>query len=738
MPWGSAYRSFVTDQAGRILQKTQGGQNEYYFYADDKPLGATGAAGAADFDFNYTPVSDNYPAATPSSYAVNSGDTLRSIAQTVYGDGALWYLIADANGISSDAQLKIGMTLSVPNKITNLHNSYQSFKPYAPAEIIGDTTPTLPDPPPPPQDDDGCGGVGMIVVIAVVIAATVLTAGAAAVLAAGEVELASLSVGLVADIGGAVLAGGAGLAGVGMAAAAAAVGSLAGQGAAIAMGMQDDISWDQVGMAAIGGGVTAGMGAYFGQTAGSYPALAARAAGGNAITQGLAMAAGYQDQFNWRSVAVSAVSAPLAAQTSSAIAGSQFGKDAGYWGTRLTTNLVNGTGIQLVRKALYNGGKIDYEQITADAFGNTLGNSVSEQGARGASQQEAKVELEPGSEYMNAAAGGSASRNSNRSAVAAGGDAVEGGAESFQEALARRRSELLVYQEQQVGAAGEWGQGIAGGALGAGETVAAAAWGTLRFASDTVNASLNTLSGGLLSRYLPSVFQGSVNRYSEIGNALMHPLDTASGAVDAVKAKLDAFQAAKAAGDTFTASRIGMQLFTDGALALAPLVGSVGRLGEVGEVSRIGEVSQVASKIPFGFRQASEFESFGSSLYGGLESAGFKNVEAAFQGSSVTGRAFRPPHQPFDVGRISDFDIALSSPELFEKAQAVGIGLRSQGTRTGPLSLETTPELLERMGLTQLSTQLAQQAGRPVNFMIYRSIDDAIARNPSIVVPRPR
>jgi hypothetical protein len=47
---GSAYRSFITDQSGRILQKTQGGQNEYYFYADDKPLGATGAAGAADFD----------------------------------------------------------------------------------------------------------------------------------------------------------------------------------------------------------------------------------------------------------------------------------------------------------------------------------------------------------------------------------------------------------------------------------------------------------------------------------------------------------------------------------------------------------------------------------------------------------------------------------------------------------------------------------------------------------------
>lgn len=59
--------------------------------------------------------------------------------------------------------------------------------------------------------------------------------------------------------------------------------------------------------------------------------------------------------------------------------------------------------------------------------------------------------------------------------------------------------------------------------------------------------------------------------------------------------------------------------------------------------ARAHETSQapnsVVNKIPLGFRQASEFESFGGSLYGGLESAGFKNVEAAFQGSSVTGRA---------------------------------------------------------------------------------------------------
>jgi filamentous hemagglutinin len=89
-------------------------------------------------------------------------------------------------------------------------------------------------------------------------------------------------------------------------------------------------------------------------------------------------------------------------------------------------------------------------------------------------------------------------------------------------------------------------------------------------------------------------------------------------------------------------------------------------------------------------------------------------------------------HAPFDFGRVSDYDVALSSPELFQSAQDVGIGLRQQRIRTGPL----TPEYLDRLGLTDLSNQFYQQAGRPVNFMIYRSIDDAAARSPSILVPR--
>ena len=153
----SKNRSFVTDQAGHLLQKTENGKTQNYFYANDKPLGSSGALSAADFDYNYTPVSAQYPATAPGSYVVSAGDTLRGIALTLFGDAQLWYLIADANGLKSDADLQVGQNLTIPNQITNLRNASDTFKPYAPGQIIGDTTPTLPEPPP-EKGGGGCGG----------------------------------------------------------------------------------------------------------------------------------------------------------------------------------------------------------------------------------------------------------------------------------------------------------------------------------------------------------------------------------------------------------------------------------------------------------------------------------------------------------------------------------------------------------------------------------------------------
>jgi RHS repeat-associated protein len=134
--------------------------------------------------------------------------------------------------------------------------------------------------------------------------------------------------------------------------------------------------------------------------------------------------------------------------------------------------------------------------------------------------------------------------------------------------------------------------------------------------------------------------------------------------------------------------------------------------------------------IPQGLAGPAEFADFGSRLQSGLRDAGYADAQAAFQGSSVTGTSFRTG-LPFDVGRVSDYDVAIGGEGIFSAAEDAGIGLRGGGTRTGPLtSLD-----LERLGLTSLRADLSELTGRPVNFMIYQSIEDALARSPSILIP---
>ena len=105
---------------------------------------------SADFDVNYQPINSSYPGMAVQAYTIQSGDTLQSIALTLWGDANLWYLIADANGISGRTQLVAGQILTIPNKVTNFHNTSQTFRPYNPGQAVGDTLPTLPPEPQPP------------------------------------------------------------------------------------------------------------------------------------------------------------------------------------------------------------------------------------------------------------------------------------------------------------------------------------------------------------------------------------------------------------------------------------------------------------------------------------------------------------------------------------------------------------------------------------------------------------
>ena len=133
--------------------------------------------------------------------------------------------------------------------------------------------------------------------------------------------------------------------------------------------------------------------------------------------------------------------------------------------------------------------------------------------------------------------------------------------------------------------------------------------------------------------------------------------------------------------------------------------------------------------MPHGFENGEQASEFTQALNDGLDEAGYTETQAAFQGSSVTGVGFKTG-EPF--GDHSDYDIALGGEDIFNAAKEAGVGLRSRGTRTGPL----TPAQVDQLGLSDMQAQLEEMSGREVKFMVYRSIDGALNHKPSMLVPR--
>jgi YD repeat-containing protein len=112
---------------------------------------------SANFDENFQPINDQYPAMSGRAYTLTQADVaagslppLERLAQNLWGDADLWYLIADANGITLSTNLVAGQILSIPNKVANFHNNANTFKVYDPGQAIGDDLPTLP---PDPSDN---------------------------------------------------------------------------------------------------------------------------------------------------------------------------------------------------------------------------------------------------------------------------------------------------------------------------------------------------------------------------------------------------------------------------------------------------------------------------------------------------------------------------------------------------------------------------------------------------------
>ena len=183
-------------------------------------------------------------------------------------------------------------------------------------------------------------------------------------------------------------------------------------------------------------------------------------------------------------------------------------------------------------------------------------------------------------------------------------------------------------------------------------------------------------------------------------------------------------------------------------LLLAAVTKGAGDLAEAGAAAagtRVGEVAAgslppglatstlgLARSVPLGFADAEQFTTFGARLGRGLRAAGYPGARVYLRGSAVTGVS----HQQglaFDLGRVSDFDLAVADPALFGRAAAEGVPLRTGGTRTVKLG----PALLRRYGLLDLKRELDLLAGRDVSFMVYASPQAVAVRGACVEVPVP-
>ncbi|PVM82863.1 calcium-binding protein, partial [Caulobacter radicis] len=309
--------NYVTNAAGQVISRKEASAAsanpiEYYYrfnniqranIGNDGPNGKTNYAASiaqrssaaqstafqggaatsyADMDQQYDALNANSLAEAEGAptYTVVQGDTLQSIAASVWGDASLWYLIANFNGLTGADTLVQGARLQLPAQVTNVHHSSDTFQAYDPTRALGSVAP---DQVAPTRKGKGCGVIGSILAAVVAIVVTIVTYP---ILQAGSAALGMKAGAATA----AALAG------------SAAIGSAAGQLTAMATGVQDKFSWKAVGKAALTAMVA-------GDPKGTILEQMLKAAASNVVSQGVAVATGLQDKFSWTDVAVSAVMA---------------------------------------------------------------------------------------------------------------------------------------------------------------------------------------------------------------------------------------------------------------------------------------------------------------------------------------------------------------------------------------------------------------------------------------------
>jgi YD repeat-containing protein len=376
-------RRLASNREGQLIARQESsGKVQNYLYYQGRALANVGNASTPEITDTFTPISPEYPGRTPGNYVVSEGDTLEGIAHAVWGDGRMWYLIADANGLDPSVPLITGDSLKIPNVVSSTHNDATTFKPYNPDDVIGNTTPS---PKPPKPKKKKCGGIAAIVMVVVAVVVTVFTAGAATgALAAGF--QATMSAGMTALAGGTAAAGAIGMTAaagisvgtaIGASVVGAAVGSIASQVAGKAMGVVDKFSWRQVAASGLTAGLTSGLGAAANVAQqGSWARTAAEAVGSSYSAQGVFNYAssqainrivGLDTSFSWSGLAASVAGANI---------GGYVGNSTGIGGMpgAMIKGQISAHASAAMNDKWFGGSRPNYGQVAADAFGNTLAN----------------------------------------------------------------------------------------------------------------------------------------------------------------------------------------------------------------------------------------------------------------------------------------------------------------------------------------------------------------------------
>lgn len=328
----------------------------------------TGRGAQADFDQSYDPISPTSQGDASSTYTAKAGDTLNSIATAMWGDASLWYLIADANGLSGPGAIAAGMRLVIPNKVANLHNNNATFRPYDPNQAMGETSPTnAPAPVLAAKAKKGCGVVGQILMVVVAVVVTALTYGA---LTAPTSTL----------FGGVFAGATSGIAAATAGAIAAAAGSIASQAFGVATGNQDKFSWKSVAMAAVTAAV-GGVGPVGSvHNVEDFAIAVAKGAANNAISQSIGVVIGVQDKFSWTNVAVAGVVAGVSSAVDTKLT-TKFGEfRADSWQGMASTALSGSAGAiaGAAAHSLIDGSDFGKNLMTAlpDVISSTIGNAI--------------------------------------------------------------------------------------------------------------------------------------------------------------------------------------------------------------------------------------------------------------------------------------------------------------------------------------------------------------------------